>query len=131
MNLFQGTVERTNNWIAIHDFIKKRKLLEFLITSTSLTIPIKTWLLIELLVDKTNAEPVLPGNIFNSEVGTDVVYGLWAVPHNAGDLKFVLVHISGFWCDTLVVGRVPAPPALSSPRARRSLLFCHPCLPET
>lgn len=55
MNLFQGTVERTNNWIAIHDFIKKRKLLEFLITSTSLTIPIKTWLLIELLVDKTNA----------------------------------------------------------------------------
>lgn len=35
-------------------------------------ITIRTLLLIELLVDRTNAEPVLPTNIFNSEVGTNV-----------------------------------------------------------
>lgn len=91
--------------------------------------PVRTLLLIELLVDRTNAEPVLPTNIFNSKVGTNVVYGLWAVPHHTGDLKLVLVHISGFWCDTCGgQGACPASPqlpqgaaiaaVLSSPSAR-------------
>lgn len=69
MNLFQGKVGRTNNWIAIHDFIRKRKLLQFLITSTFVMIPVRTLLFTQLLVDITSAEPVLPSNIFSKRGG--------------------------------------------------------------